>query len=258
MIKKTFYSFFYNLRLYFYYGARRVGMPGYQVHQIVLPGHQLIYIPIPKNACSSIKHLLYELEFDQEYNYKEHREWGYQNIHDYYHKRPQAFTGVKSLEADSRNIIFAVVRDPVKRFISCYRNRVIDLQDLKCSQKELEKRGLPVIPDINFFVDHLIDYSNINTSLEHHLRPQYLFLGNSLTYLDEIFTLSELSKLEERLQKYNSNIELRSEKSGGSSYSLQDLTRESLEKVIDYYSRDYKLLEDYFSADEVRKKYQKG
>jgi hypothetical protein len=45
-----------NITLSSQYLFRRLGMPSFQIHQIYLPKQQLLYIPIPKNTCTTIKH----------------------------------------------------------------------------------------------------------------------------------------------------------------------------------------------------------
>lgn len=240
-----------ELRLYYRYFCRRLGIPGYQVHQIYLPDQKLIYIPIPKNACTSIKHALHEIEFGKRFDADLLEFSDYREHHDYYKKRPHAFTSVSVLQKRTDTTRFALVRDPVKRLISCYRNRVLDLGDLESSRKILENKGLPTNPDLNTFVLNLAEYRRINKSIEHHSRPQYKFLGGTIDYLDSVFTLRDISELEEMLQDFKSGLKLRQRKTGGTDVTLDDISREALGVAIEFYKKDYKLLEDYFSPDDL-------
>ncbi|GAA5523383.1 sulfotransferase family protein [Aliifodinibius salicampi] len=242
-----------ELRLYYRYFCRMLGVPGYQVHQIYLSDQGLIYIPIPKNACTSIKHALHEIEFGKRFDANLPEFSDYREHHDYFKKRPFAFTSVSTLQKRTDTTRFALVRDPVKRLISCYRNRVLDLGDLESSQETLKNEGLPINPDLNTFVLNLVEYRHINKSIEHHSRPQYEFLGETIDYLDRIFTLSEISELEEMLQRFKPGLKLRQRKTGGTDITLDDISREALDAAIEFYKKDYKLLGDYFSPDDLSK-----
>ncbi len=240
-----------ELRLYCRYFCRRLGVPGYQVHQIYLPEQKLIYIPIPKNACTSIKHALHEIEFGKRFDADLPEFSDYREHHDYYKKRPSAFTSVSTLQQRTDTTRFALVRDPVKRLISCYRNRVLDLGDLESSREALEKEGLPINPDLNTFILNLAEYRDINNSIEHHSRPQYNFLGGTIDYLDHIFILRNISELEEMLQRFKSGLKLRQRKTGGTEVNLNDISGEALDVAIEFYKKDYELLGDYFSPDDL-------
>lgn len=256
-MKKQITALANNFRLWFNFGCRRLGLPDYQIHQICLPDKQLAYIPIPKNACSSIKHALYEIEFDREFDYDFHEEWGYRDIHDYYKKRPHSFTSPGHLQ-QSNATVFAVIRDPVKRLISCYRNRVVDLRDLEESRIILEHKGLPVEPNINTFFINLRAYRKANKIIEHHSRWQSTFLGGTLSYLDKVFPISDFVSIKELLKKYKPNLAMRKAKSGGPSFGLEDLSSESIEAAISFYEEDYALLEDYYDPDQIREQHRES
>lgn len=245
-----------DAKLYFRFGCRRLGVPGYEVHQIYLPEQQLLYIPIPKNACTSIKHALHEIEFGTRFdsdlpefsNYREH--------HEYYKKRPAAFTSVESLKSRTDVFRFALVREPVKRLISCYRNRVVDLGDLKSSLIILEHEGLSPEPDLNTFVLNLEEYRKANKNIEHHSRPQARFLGGTTEYLDRIYTMDEMPQLVEMLKEYSPGLEMRKRKTGGTEVSLADLSEEALKEAVRFYREDYELLKDYFLPEDIVKEYE--
>ena len=251
-------ALFKDLYLFFCFACRRLGIPGYQIHQIYLPEQKLIYIPIPKNACTSIMHALHEIEFGAAYDHHEHVEQGYRDIHDYYQKRPNSFTGTKKLSSRTGITKFAVIRDPVKRLISCYRNRVVDLKDLEKTNKEIQRRGLPLEPDINTFVLKLREYRQANKIIEHHSRPQFRFLDNSLSYLDKVFPIQEFDSVKKLLKKFKPDLQMRKAKSGGSSFGLKDLSPKALEAAISFYQEDYELLNDYYTAESVKQEYEEA
>lgn len=258
MNKEAIIAWKNKIRLWANFACRRLGFSNCQIHQVRLPEEGLIYIPIPKNACSSIKHALYEIEFNRKFDYSYHQEWGYKDIHDYYNKRSDAFTGVKKLENSGSSIVFTVVRDPVKRLISCYRNRVVDLKDLEQSKPHLKHKGLPVEPDLNTFILELQEYRKVNTIIEHHSRPQYQFLADKLGYIDKIFPLDKIEALKEMFREIKPDLEMRKEKSKGPSYGLRDLSAEAFEEAISFYRKDYELLAEYFSPERIRKEYKQA
>ncbi|SMO66824.1 sulfotransferase family 2 domain-containing protein [Fodinibius sediminis] len=241
-----------ELRLYSRYAFRKMGWRAYQIHQIYLPEQKLIYIPIPKNACTSIKHALHEIEFDKRFDSDLPEFSDYREHHDYYKKRSHAFTSVKALrKADAFR--FALVRDPVRRLLSCYRNRVVDLKDLHASRRALERMQLPVEPDLNTFVLNLEHYRQASKSIDHHSRPQSQFLGGTLSYLDNIYTLDEMPELVKMLRAYKPDLELRRRKTGGTRVILADLSAEALDYALQFYHEDYKLLDRYVSRRELTK-----
>lgn len=244
-----------DLTLYYRYSCRRLGVKGYQVHQIYLPEQKLIYIPIPKNACTSIKHALHEIEFGKRFNADLPEFSDYREHHDYYKKRAHAFTSVEALKKRTDVLRFALVRDPVKRLISCYRNRVVDLGDLELSRSTLEQMELSVEPDLNTFVLNLSAYRRANKKIEHHSRPQSRFLGGTIEYLDRVFTLAEMNDLLDMLRKYDPDLNLRQRKTGGTKITLADLSEEALQHAIAFYQEDYKLLGAYFKPEEIVEKY---
>lgn len=247
-------NFVRQLKLYGRFALRRLGVPAYQVHQIYLPQKKLLYIPIPKNACTTIKHALHEIEFGQQFTPEKRERLSMVDIHDFYLKRSGAFTGVSRLRRTNATC-FAVVRDPVQRLISCYRNRVVDLGDLSESQHVLQKMGLSADPDLNTFVLNLKGYRKANKSIEHHARPQSEFLSGTLDYLDHIFPIEQMDELKSMLKEYGWEYRMRSVKSGGTSFDIGDLSQQALEFAISYYEEDYRLLADYYAPDKIRNRY---
>lgn len=244
-----------DFKLYYRYSCRRLGIAGYQVHQIYLPEQKLIYIPIPKNACTSIKHALHEIEFGKRFDTDLPEFSDYREHHDYYKKRSKAFTSVSTLREQTNAHRFALVREPVKRLLSCYGNRVVDLGDLNLSRKKLERKGLSAEPDLNTFVMNLEAYRQANKKIEHHSRPQSRFLGGTIEYLDRIFTLAEIDDLLGMLREYDPGLDLRQRKTEGTKVTLADLSEKALQHAITFYREDYKLLGSYFKPKEMVEKY---
>jgi len=244
------------LKLRFRYLCRKAGISKFQIHQVCLAKHKLIYIPLPKNACTSIKQALHEIEFGKPFDATLDEFRVYDEIHDYYLKRPNAFTGKKELETLAGYTRFAVVRDPVKRLLSCYRNRVLDSGDLNESRKTLRRKGLSAQPDLDSFIMNLDQYRKINSIIEHHSRPQSAFLDGSLRYFDKIYRMKDLGQLFDLLKKQKRGLAIRQRKTGGTEVGLENLSEGAFEKLLEFYRDDYKLLKEYYSEESIRQKYE--
>jgi CRISPR/Cas system-associated exonuclease Cas4 (RecB family) len=236
-----------TIKLYYRYGCRRLGLPSYQVHQIYLPKQEVIYIPIKKNASTSVEQALHEIEYGCLFNTDLPEYGGYDGIHEYYQLRPHAFTSVNVLKKQTKLTRFAIIREPINRLISCYHNRVVDEGRLAKNRKALQRINLPAEPDLNTFVINLKKYRKMNKNIEHHSRPQSDFLGGTIQYLDYIYTMKKIPELFAFLRKYKPDLVMRKRRSSDMEISMDDLSQQALEKAIHFYRKDYQLLHDYFS-----------
>lgn len=251
-IMKKLIRIYKELQLFSRFAARKLGIPSYQIHQIYLPEQKLIYIPIPKNACTTIKHALYEIEFARIFDAKRPQNDPYLNIHDYYNKRANAFSSVNELKDASECTRVAIVRDPIERLLSCYRNRVVDLGDLKADLATLNKMNLTAEPDLNTFVLNLKKYRKACNSIEHHSRPQSAFLGGTLKYLDYAFPIEEIDKLHEILLKLSPGLEMQNFKSRGTGIDLSNFSQKALHYAVRFYKKDYALLSKFYSPVKIQ------
>lgn len=236
-----------EIRLKSRFAARKLGFPSWQIHQVRLPEQKLIYIPIPKNACTSVKQALHEIEFGRVFDTDRTVNEPFTDVHDFYKKRDNAFTSIQNLQETTDHTRFAIIRDPVERLISCYRNRVLDLGDLRVDTEILDKMGLPEEPDVNAFVLNLANYQKTSKSIEHHSRSQASYLGGTLRYLDKVYPIEEADELYEWLNNYAPDLERLNRKSGGTAVDVSDLSAKALRHAVWFYRRDYKLLKSYYT-----------
>lgn len=145
------------------------------------------YRDFPKVACTTIKLALYEMEEEEEFSSHEH---GF-HIHQYVTRR-------KTSTMDQCERRFVVLRDPVKRFLSAYGNRVTFYEELS---KEKVPKGLHHLmphfnPTLDQFIENLDAYLN-QKAIYHHTRPISDFMeGESLSYFSDIYKFEELANLE--------------------------------------------------------------
>ncbi|MDZ7721156.1 MAG: sulfotransferase family 2 domain-containing protein [Balneolaceae bacterium] len=253
-IRQQIVRLYLNIRHIFRLAARKLGLSGYQVHQIYLKNLDLIYIPIPKNACTSLKHAMHYLEYHESFDLSNYRKYGYQSLHDFYNKQRDAFTGIEALKKHNA-FCFTVIRDPIDRFLSCYGNRVVQLGDLQKSRNKLDRIGLSSEPDLDTFALNLVEYRRMNPGIRHHTELQSNLLGGTLEYADKTFPFEELNSLQNMLNSYDSTLVMKSRKSGGPKFQLSDLSHSSLQFLLEFYKKDYELFSEFYSSEDVLKRY---
>lgn len=156
---------------------------------VILPQYQLAYFAVPKVACTTIKTKLFQVENCTDLEgltvngqaLPIHRLYPTREFSEIDHARIAPFCRL------------AIVRDPIARFLSAYRNRVLEKNELVRSQRSttLAAKGLPLKPDLSTFIAHIEDYSVVR-GIIHHVSPLTTFLGKNPGYFERIFDISEI------------------------------------------------------------------
>ena len=110
---------------------------------ISIPSKRVQIVTSPKVASTALKLLAYRLENGRRFD-PENRE-GRGGIHKVFPWRPRDFP-------DPDFLTIAIVRDPISRFVSGYRNRVVDQRELDPLAQILEEEGLDSSPTFESFV----------------------------------------------------------------------------------------------------------
>lgn len=206
----------------------------------------LVYFPVPKVACSSVKWALLNHNEDGQADRNaaaRESDKTVPHVHQVYpSKRLQPGYFVKY--AGKR--WFCVVRDPVKRFLSAYGNRVVHYDDIKRALPELEKSGLERHPDVDYFAAHIGEYSKINKRIRHHVRPHVTYLGHKASRFDRIFRMSELAQLPAYVAEAGAEIHLPHRQTDGPKLKPSDLSAASIDHIKRYYAADYAAFGDWF------------
>lgn len=223
-----------------YRGKLRYGLDLNVFHAITSGSSELMYFPIPKNMCTTLKLAFYQMENGHSYSASK---MGI-DLHQFYFKNPQNYYFNQEIVKTNHTKV-VIVREPISRFISAFRNRIIDLGDLEPFKPILDKANLDVKPDINQFIENLSQYRQLVHSVKHHTEPQINFIGKDLSKFDLIVDIRDPSKLLSLIKERSNITEFKREKSGGTKASIDDITPANLSVLKSFYKRDLVKLEHY-------------
>jgi len=148
-------------------------------NKFILGNKKIIYHSCPKNGCTSVKTMIMRIFGDSRSN-STHRPWPHDNI------RCEPF-----VPHPSYDIRMCVTRDPVKRFVSAYINRV------------LHHKQVPYV-EFDDFVENFYYYFNNYGAINWHLSQQIRFIGSDPSYYTHIYDVSEMPKISDLLSKMSS------------------------------------------------------
>ena len=159
---------------------------------IALDQYQLVYKPVPKAACSSVKAGLALLDETVAVS-MEDLAGNNKEIHRIY---PTDRFRRRRWMRYRDHFRFTVVRDPIKRLLSVYTNRVVAKNELYHSRKlrKVQDR-LPTHPDPDFFFQNLVAYMDHSSSIKHHALHSHHFTGRDLSLYSKVYRTSDLAEL---------------------------------------------------------------
>lgn len=219
---------------------------------IIAGNAKMTYTAVPKNACTSMKCFFYFVNTGKDFaedSPKKHL--GYQGIHhvDGYRMgrfRKQAYDGLSDYAHS------AVIRDPIDRFISAFKNRLYQYNDIRSRPPvatRVKEAGLSDQPTLGSFVDHLNEYLRLSNVLRFHLRPVEFYLGRDLAFYSFLYPITETDALCD-IVRQRCGIDVPKVRANeGSTAATPDyrLTRAQYEKLLEYTAPDYDLMSTYFS-----------
>lgn len=140
--------------------------------------NKFVYFEIPKNACTSIKHMLQSLEFDLPIN----NSVEFNDVHNRFLSpllEPLQVPSFKTILNDPNFFVFTVFRHPVERLVSCFLDRVVNNGIWKSDIRECigESEKYEIV-----FDDFIYWISNMQISdMDAHYKPQA-----SLSFINKI------------------------------------------------------------------------
>jgi hypothetical protein len=209
---------------------------------LILPQQRIAYFPVPKAACTSIKTMFFAIENGMPFK-PMLRHGQMFHIHNFYGTEPFNREDKDELLDYWR---FAVYRDPITRFLSCYSNRVLHFEELSQNMLSAEAQDAGAVPDpdLETFVERIELYREFSPSIRHHVAPQVSFLGRDPGYFQRIYGMAELPQLVSDLEtRIGHDLDLPHEQRGGPRLTAADLSANALESLQQIYHADFRWAE---------------
>ena len=196
---------------------------------------KLVFYPCPKNANSSAKlffakHLNIENKFlflsdvTPEHKLKK-EDFGNKNNLVGFLPAKQKFC-----KMPDDYLKCCIVRDPVKRFISAYKNRILFHKDIGFADHS---------------IDDILDKLDLNKYENRHFLPQNFFLGKDLNYYNFYSDVENIIMFENKVNEFfNNKIIFPKIQTGGISANSK-LSPLQVERIKKIYQEDYLLLQSY-------------
>ena len=207
-------------------------MSKYAVFTNKTSNKKLTYYPCPKNANTSAKMFFAKhLNVDKDFLFLGDSIPQIEQTPDQY-KGKQNIIGIipskqpfKKINVD---IKCCIVRDPIKRFISAYKNRILYHRDIQFKDHS---------------VDMILEKLENNNFENRHFLPQVYFLGEDLNYYTFWSTTEDLSFFVEQVNDFFSRkINFPKIQTGGSDIKIK-LTNSQISRIEKIYSKDFKLIQ---------------
>ena len=209
----------------------------YAIFQNRNTGRKLVYYPVAKNANSSAKlFFLKHLKMDKNYyflsdkvpEYKVNEDSKYKNLDKKYNlvNFLPSYTPFEKIEVDDK---CCIIRNPIKRFISAYKNRVLFHKDFGFR---------------NLNINEIIEKLENNSFDNRHFLPQSYWLGSDLRYFTIVSNISNMETFINGVNNFFQNkVEFPRIQTGGADENIT-LTDSQIIKLKKIYSSDYDLIGD--------------
>ena len=209
----------------------------YAIFQNRNTGKKLVYYPVAKNANSSAKlFFLKHLKIDKNYyflsdkvpEYKVNEDSKYKNLDKKYNlvNFLPSYTPFEKIDVDEK---CCIIRNPIKRFISAYKNRVLFHKDFGFR---------------NLNINEIIEKLENNSFDNRHFLPQSYWLGSDLRYFTIVSNVSNMATFINGVNNFFQNkVEFPRIQTGGADENIT-LTDSQIIKLKKIYSSDYALIGD--------------
>lgn len=197
----------------------------------LLPESKVAVFFSPKAAGTSIRALMFQLENGRPF-VPYLVEGVEKTANSLLHNRPMRRVN-KDAISDWRR--FAVVRDPVRRVLSAYSNRVVHYRELsaEAAGEQLEKRNLPADPDVDTFLANIRRYCKCSRSINWHLEPQERFVGDDKGYFEKVFPVERLGAFRDEMNAiHGTSYDMPHEQTGGPKIAFDDLSETSRKNLL--------------------------
>ena len=209
----------------------------YAIFQNKNTGRKLVYYPVSKNANSSAKlFFLKHLKMDKNYyflsdkvsEYKVNEGSKYKNLDKKYNlvNFLPSYTPFEKIDVDEK---CCIIRNPIKRFISAYKNRILYHKDFGFR---------------NLNINEIIEKLENNSFDNRHFLPQSYWLGSDLRYFTIVSNISNMETFINGVNNFFQNkVEFPRIQTGGADENIT-LIDSQIIKLKKIYSSDYDLIGD--------------
>lgn len=192
---------------------------------IRIRGTDFVYFPVPKVGCTALKLAIMRHNDPRKFERLKDEEgvhgWrGYMSPPWSWEWRTYARPG--SMRA------FCIVRDPIDRFVSGYRNRILHWRDV----------GDERVPDINEFAFRLGDYCRGSRHIRHHFMPMVEFTGRNAAFYEHVFLLDQIGQVSEYV---GVPLSIGRAQEGGPKITRSDLCPDAIDRLRSFYADDYRV-----------------
>jgi len=152
-----------------------------------------------------------------------------------------------------KNTVFAVIRDPIERILSCHSNRVLHLGELDKLPLTDQDRDNGVVerPSFDTFVTHLGRYRELSDKIKHHSLPLERFLGGRSDRYSHVFDVADLSEFWSALRTQVGTLpEIAHEQRGGWQLKERVISAKTHARIEQLYERDYEIFGDFLTRKE--------
>lgn len=213
---------------------------------IAIDAHKLAYMALPKAGCSSVKEALARL--DPSVELPKRKNVTLYTWHDLY---PTSRFRQHRFKRYADFWRFCVVRDPVRRLLSVYTNRVLQFGDLRKSTKLRVGpdwlADIPRDPSPDEFFQNLAVYKRASSSVKHHSIDAWLFLGRDFGVYNKVYRTEGLDQLAYDLSLLTRQpVEMPRRNSSEVSLGLDDLQGKTIDAIRPFLDSEYDFLSEFY------------
>lgn len=203
----------------------------------ILPESKVAVFFSPKSAGTSVRAFLFELE-----NGFPLRSYSVQGVrHDVTTLANRLLVNSKFRLVNHAELAdferIALVRDPVRRVLSAYSNRVLYYRELseEVAGPALQANGLAPDPDFDLFMANIAGYIKCSASIGRHLSLQERFLGKSKDYFARVFRVEDMASFEAHMnERFGTTCSVPRLQEGGPKLDFRSFSAETRRRVIDF------------------------
>jgi hypothetical protein len=207
---------------------------------------KVAYFPVTKCACTTIKLAWYQME--NGVRFESYKINGIsKHIHNLY-PTPVFSNDYRTLYKD--HVRIAIIRDPLKRLLSAYANRVCRYKELGDRTEARKPAGffaLPVEPDIDVFANYLARYIRSSAPIDHHTAPFSRFLGKDLGFYDHLLKMEDFDAVKKTFESLCGPMVFLKTQKSPVKIEVEELKPKTKQRLLQFLKPDYELLKKFYS-----------